>query len=104
VTFTPSGSARVDFVSVGTGDGAYGIPGGAETVTVASGAAEITLRDDVAETFTIPCSNTGGVANPLDDPITTYDLADVPALGVAARVVLVLLAGFGALRAERRRR
>jgi hypothetical protein len=104
VTFTPSGNARVDLVSVGTGDGAYGIPGAAETVTVASGTAEITLTDDTAGTFTLAFANTGGVANPPNQSITVYDLADVPVLGVLARVLLVLVAGAGALRMERQRR
>jgi hypothetical protein len=70
VIFTPSGSAFISDVSSGTGDGSYGVPGGAETVTVSAGGATIALSDLVAETFTVTFVNGGGLSNPAPDAIT----------------------------------
>jgi subtilisin family serine protease len=81
ITFAPSGSARITAVNAGTGDGAYGVSGGAETVTVAGGVAAITLQDLVIETFQVAFSNNAGLANPPSDSIQVT-------LGAATRVVL----------------
>lgn len=70
VTFTPSGSAAIIGVVSGTGDGAYGVPGGPEQVTVSAGVASITLKDTKAETFSVSFANNGGLLNPAPDSIT----------------------------------
>jgi hypothetical protein len=81
VTFTPTGAGTIAAVSIGTGDGSYGVVGGAETVTVAAGVATLTLEDLVAETFEVAISNGSGLANPANDSITVT-------AGAAASVVL----------------
>jgi subtilisin family serine protease len=70
ITFAPTLSGTVAAVSVGTGDGSYGVPGGAEIVTVSGGVASITLQDPVAETFEVDFGNDAGLADPPNDSIT----------------------------------
>jgi len=70
VTFDPTLSGTISDVNVGTGDGGYDVPGGAETVTVAGGVATITLTDKVAETFEVVITNNQSLINPPNDSIT----------------------------------
>jgi len=70
ITFDPTNSGRVTGVTTGTGDGSYGVAGGAEVVTVAGGIATITLSDSVAETFQIAMTNNAALSNPANDSIT----------------------------------
>jgi adhesin/invasin len=83
ITFTPGGSAAVTAVTTGSGDGSYGVPGGAETLTVAGGQASVVLTDLVAETFAVDVANDAGLANPPADSIQVSAAA-------AAELVLAL--------------
>jgi len=70
ITFTPDQSGAVSDVVTGTGDGGYGVPAGAEAVTVAGGVAAVQLTDAVAETFNVAITNDQTLTNPSDDVIT----------------------------------
>jgi hypothetical protein len=72
VTFSPSGSGNISGVSVGTGDGSYGVVGGPETVTVTSGVATITLEDLVIETLNVAMTNDAGLLDPPNDSIDVF--------------------------------
>ena len=69
ITFSPTLSGTITTVNTGTGDGIYGVPGGAETITVANGVATVTVSDAVAETFQVTFTNNGGLTNPPNDMI-----------------------------------
>jgi hypothetical protein len=75
VTFSPTNSGKITAVGTGTGDGGYGVAGGAETVTVASGVATVTISDAVSETFQVAFSNNGGLTNPAARSLTASSSA-----------------------------
>jgi subtilisin family serine protease len=100
ITFAPTLSGTVTAVDVGTGDASYGVPGDAETVTVAGGVATITLGDLVVETFEVAVSNDAGLTNPPNDSINVTQGAEVPVpslapLGFILLSVLLLATGIG---------
>ena len=53
----------------GTGDGAYGVPGAPEQVTVGAGIVSVTLAGTQVGTFSVSFSNNAGLQNPPDDVI-----------------------------------
>lgn len=75
VTFAPTNSGRITAVTTGTGDGSYGVAGGAETVTVAGGVATVTVGDAVSETFQVAFTNNGGLTNPANRSLTASNSA-----------------------------
>ncbi len=70
VTFTPSLSGTISDVPTGTGDGSYGVPGGAENVTVVNGVATVTLTDTVVEAFTVAIASGLTTNPPAAGPVT----------------------------------
>jgi len=76
VTFDPTLSGTISAVVTGSGDGSYGVVGGAETVTVAGGVATVTLADTVTETFEVAITNDALLANPANDSITVTTVSD----------------------------
>ena len=69
ITFDPTLSGTISGVVTGSGDGSYGVVGGAENVTVAGGVATVTLVDTLVETFEVAITNDGGLSNPANDSI-----------------------------------
>ena len=90
VTFSPTGSAHVTGVGTGAGDGSYGVPGGAETVTVVGGVATVFLGDLVPETFQVAFSNDAGLVNPPSRALEAFAVP-VPTLAPPAAAWLALL-------------
>jgi len=70
ITFSPTLSGTISAAVTGTGDGSYGVVGGAETVTVVGGVATVTLVDTVVETFEVAITNSALLSNPANDSIT----------------------------------
>ncbi len=64
ITFDPTLAGTITGVTTGSGDGSYGVAGGAETITVVGGVATITLGNTTAQTYSIAITNNGGFANP----------------------------------------
>ncbi len=75
ITFSPTNSGRITTVTTGTGDGSYGVAGGAETVTVAAGIATVNIGDAVSETFQVAFTNSGGLTNPANRSLTASNSA-----------------------------
>ncbi len=69
ITFTPTSYLTITGVTTGTGDGSYGVEGGAETVQVAGGIAAVTLTSLQAGTFEVAVTNDGGLDNPANESI-----------------------------------
>ncbi len=69
ITFSPTLSGTISGVIIGTGDGSYGVVGGAETVQVDGGVVTITLTNLVAETFEVVITNDQSLTNPSNDSI-----------------------------------
>lgn len=63
IKFTPSGSANISAVNIGTMS--WGTLGsGSVGAMVANGVASVSIQNTVAQTFTIAVTNNGGVTNP----------------------------------------
>lgn len=77
VTFDPSLGGTITGVTVGSGDGSYGLLGGIERVQVVGGLATITVTNLALEIFEVAITNNGSLINPSNDSITTTSSAAV---------------------------
>ena len=81
VTFTPSGSAAISGVVTGTGDGAYGVAGAPEQITVNGGIVSVTLVGTQAGSFGVAFSNNAGLLDPPNDVIVAVGIGESVLIG-----------------------